>query len=301
MRPSHVRVPWLVPLVLFLSSCAQAGSTGQSIDPSSTGPVREASINPSVVASPSGPASDERLVSIGDRSLFLGCEGEGSPIVLLESGLGGDHHTWERVMPEIASTTTVCTYDRAGLVQSDPGPEPRSAATAVDDLEALLTAALLEPPYVLVGFSYGGIITQLYAATHPDEIAGIVLVDSNSPDEVEQFEQHLTPEQIETDRAFALDNPEHIDVYEGFEEVQAAGALPNVPLVVITAGLSDGWPPGWDPEVFDALRAAQQTELATRTDQGTQLIAEESHHDVPSQQPEIIVTAIGDVLDAVGD
>jgi len=253
------------------------------------------------MASASAPAIAERMVSIGDRSLFLRCGGEGSPIVLLESGLGGDHNTWERVLPEIASKTTVCTYDRAGLIRSDPGPEPRSAATAADDLEALLASAALEPPYVLVGFSYGGIIMQLYAATHPDAVAGMVLVESNSPNEVEQFEQHLTPEQIETDRAVALDNPEHIDVYAGFEEVQAAGALPNVPLVVITAGLTEGWPPGWDPGVFDALRAAQQAELAALTDMGTQVIADRSHHDVPSQQPEIIVTAIGDVLDAIAD
>jgi pimeloyl-ACP methyl ester carboxylesterase len=221
--------------------------------------------------------------------------------VLLESGLGGDHHTWEQVLPEIAQSTKVCTYDRAGIVRSDPAPGPRSAATAVDDLDALLAAADVEGPYVLVGFSYGGIIAQLFAASHPDAVAGMVLVESNHPREAEQFEAELTPEQIETDRAYALDNPEHLDVYAGFEEVQEAGALPDVPLVVITAGRSEGWPPGWDPEVFDALRAAQQADLATFTGHGTQVIAERSHHSVPSEQPEVVLDAVRTVLDAASE
>jgi pimeloyl-ACP methyl ester carboxylesterase len=282
-------------IAFVLSGCASSepGDASAIPTPSADNPTPS-----SVVATASETAGDAGLVSIGDRSLFLQCEGTGSPVVLFESGLGGDHRTWERILPEIASSTTACTYDRAGIMPSDPAPGARSAATAVDDLDALLAVANVEPPYVLVGFSYGGIISQLFAATFPDDVAGIVLVESNHPREAEQFEAELTPEQIEEDRAFALDNPEHLDVFAGFEEVQEAGALPNVPLVVITAGLSEGWPPGWDPEVFDALRAAQQAELATLTDHGTQVIAERSHHHVPSEQPETIVDAVRDVLDA---
>ena len=96
-----------------------------------------------------------------------------------------------------------------------------------------------------------------------------------------------------------LDNSEELDPYASFEEAQAAGDLPDVPMIVITAGRSEGWPPDWDPETFDALRAAQQADLVTCVTNGCQLTAEDSAHQVPSQQPEIIVTAVESVLSAV--
>jgi pimeloyl-ACP methyl ester carboxylesterase len=154
---------------------------------------------------------------------------------------------------------------------------------------------------VLVGFSFGGAIAQLFAATNPDEVEGIVLVESNHPLEAAQFEEHLTPAQIAEDRAAVLQNPEQMDVVAGLDQVQAAGALPNVPLVVVTAGISEGWPPGWDAETFDALRAAQQADLATLTDSGSQIIAATSGHHVPSQEPQTIVAAVEQVLDSIGD
>jgi pimeloyl-ACP methyl ester carboxylesterase len=226
--------------------------------------------------------------------------GEGAPTVILESGMSGDHRTWARVQPQLAAASRVCVYDRAGIGESDEAEGTRTAADAVDDLAALLEAAAIEPPYVLVGFSFGGLITQLFASTHPDAVAGLVLVESNHPLEQEQFEPHLTPEQIDVDRGFALDNPEGMDPFVSFEELQAAGPLPDVPLVVVTAGISEGWPPGWDAETFDELRAAQQADLATFTRQGRQVIAEESTHHVPSRQPSIIMEAVESVLAEVG-
>ena len=204
-------------------------------------------------------------------------------------------------MPALAASTRVCTYDRAGIGDSHTVTGTRTASDAVDDLAVLLESAAIEGPYVLVGFSFGGAIAQLYAATYPDEVAGIVLVESTHPLEAVQFAEHLTPAQIEEDRAAALGNPEQMDVFAGLDEVQAAGSLPNVPLVVVTAGISEGWPPGWDAETFDALRAAQQADLATFTEDGSQVIAATSGHHVPSQEPETIVAAVEQVLGSIAD
>jgi pimeloyl-ACP methyl ester carboxylesterase len=281
LRPEWRHTAWRVPLA---GRCVTVASASRHIN-RALGLVTS-----------SEPGSGGQLVEIGGRSLWLECMGEGAPTVILESGLGGDHRTWNQVQPQLAAASRVCVYDRAGIADSDEAPGTRTAGDAVDDLAALLDAAAIEPPYVLVGFSFGGAITQLFASTHPDAVGGLVLVESNHPLEAEQFEAHLTPDQIEIDRGFALDNPERMDPFASFEELQAAGPLPDVPLVVVTAGISEGWPPGWDADTFDALRAAQQADLATFTPQGRQVIAEESTHHVPSQQPSIIVEAVEAVL-----
>lgn len=293
-------------VTVLLAACAGPSVITPSQLPESTDKVATtasaAATQPaSVAASAPEAAADEHLVSIGDRSLWVECEGEGAPTIILESGLGGDHRTWERVQPSLAAASRVCTYDRAGIASSSPVTGTRTASDAVDDLAALLEAAAIDGPYVLVGFSFGGAIAQLYAATYPDDVAGIVLVESNHPLEVVQFAEHLTPAQIDEDRTAMLGNPEHMDAFVGLDEVHAAGALPNVPLVVVTAGISEGWPPGWDAETFDALRAAQQADLATLTDHGTQVIAATSGHHVPSQEPQTIVAAVEQVLGSIAD
>ena len=240
------------------------------------------------------------MVDIGGRKLHLQCDGSGSPTVILEAGLTGDHRTWDEVFTDVVPSTRVCSYDRANIDPSDPAPTPRTARDMVTDLHTLLTKAHEKGPYVLVGFSFGGLVTQLYASTHPDDVAGLVLVESNHPDEVEQFEAELTKAQIAADHRETDANDEGADVYSSFAEVQAARSIPDRPLVVITAGRPEAWPPGWDPEVFDRLRARQQKDLVGLTSHGTQLIAKNSGHDVPLSQPGLVVEAIERVLSEVG-
>ena len=307
MRSSRIARSLTALLAYGLTACAGSSTPAPSAGaPTASAP--EASPSSSIQVSPSvGPSTTFTpqaggLIDIGNgRSLWLECSGTGSPTVLLESGLGGDHRTWELVQPRLAESGRVCTYDRAGIGESDPATTPRTAADTVEDLELLLEAADIEPPYVLVGFSIGGAIAQLYSATHPEDIAGLVLVESNHPDEVEQFEAHLTPAQVAEDRAEVMNNPEGFDPFTSLEQLQAAGPQPDVPLVVVTAGISEGWPPGWDAAMFDALRADQQADLVTLTSQGTQVIADNSRHHVPSEQPGVIVEAVATVLRTIAE
>lgn len=238
----------------------------------------------------------DTLVDVGGRKLHLECDGSGSPTVILEAGLTGDHRTWDQILPEVASKTRVCAYDRANIDPSEPAPTPRTARDMVADLHALVGAGKLEPPYLLVGFSFGGLVSQLYASTYPDDVAGLVLVESNHPDEIDQFEAELTPTQIKKDREEANANPEGIDLFASFKQAQAAPGLPDRPLIVITAGKAEGWPPGWDAEVFNRLRAAQQKDLVGRVSDGAQMIAKQSGHEVPASDPQIIVKGIENVL-----
>ena len=105
----------------------------------------------------------------GDR-LYLHCIGRGSPVVVLEAGGGGDRRGWDAVQPELARTTRVCSYDRAGLAFSDAASKRATATQKANDLHDLLLAADVDGPYVLVGHSYGGMLVRVYAARYPDDV-----------------------------------------------------------------------------------------------------------------------------------
>lgn len=122
-------------------------------------------------------------IEVGGRRLHLCSTGEGSPTVVLDSGLPGTCLSWWHVQPEVAKFARVVSYDRAGLGWSDPGPEPRTTERIVAELRELLAAANLPGPYVLVGHSFSGFTARLFAARYPDEVAGLVLVDPIYPRE----------------------------------------------------------------------------------------------------------------------
>lgn len=122
-----------------------------------------------------------RPVRLSDgRTLNLYCEGAGAPTVVMESGLGSAAWTWHTVQDEIARRTRVCVYDRAGYFRRSTPARARDAGSEAEDLAALVKAASLPGPYLLVGHSYGGYIVRLFAYRHPREVAGMVLVDPSS-------------------------------------------------------------------------------------------------------------------------
>ena len=129
-------------------------------------------------------AQAEQLVDVDHgRRLNLYCVGQGSPTVIFDAGLGGNTASWDTVQPVIAEHTRSCSYDRAGLGFSDPATRPGTSANAVDDLQHLLSAAGIKPPYILVGHSAGGLDMRLYAYGHAADVVGMVLVDPSAEDE----------------------------------------------------------------------------------------------------------------------
>jgi pimeloyl-ACP methyl ester carboxylesterase len=142
--------------------------------------VRLAGAGDASVESPPDPPG--KLVDIGGYRLHVNCTGKGNPTVVLEAGSGDFSVDWGLVQPEVARFTRVCSYDRAASAWSDPGPTPRTMKQEVYELHALLRKAGIKGPYVLVGHSYGGLLTRLYARQYPREVAGMVLVDSTDPD-----------------------------------------------------------------------------------------------------------------------
>jgi pimeloyl-ACP methyl ester carboxylesterase len=138
-----------------------------------------------------------QLVDVSGHRLHLHCVGQGSPTVVLDAGLGAFSLDWGAVQPRIATSTRVCAYDRAGLGWSEPGPLPRSPQQFANELHLLLTKAGVEGPYVLVVHSISGKTARLFASQHPNDVAGMVLIDARH----ESVDEHLTPEQIAAEGA----------------------------------------------------------------------------------------------------
>lgn len=121
-----------------------------------------------------------RLIDVGGYRMHLDCRGEGAPTVVMDAGLGGSSLDWSLVQGDLALTAQVCTYDRAGMGWSEVSPTPRTPKHIADELHLLLTNAGLSGPYVLVGHSLAGKTVRMFATAHPDEVAGMVLVDARS-------------------------------------------------------------------------------------------------------------------------
>lgn len=284
-----------------------------------------------------------QLVDVGGYKLHIHCVGQGSPTVILEAGMGDYSLTWAYVQPEIAKSTRVCSYDRATLGWSEASPYPRTANPQVEELHKLLVNANIQGPYVLVGHSLGGMLVRMYAHNYPDEVIGMVLVDSmheartiRNPELVKAIQgmtrQFRVFAFLSSSGIMAL-APQNIpnpgipeDAYEqyqaitattkGFETLLAesnaaeessteARALHmtnfgDMPLIVLSAGHGQAIPSFTDAEnqqLWEELQI-EQSELVSLSSEGKQIVAEQSGHYIQLDQPELVIDAIRDVVDA---
>jgi pimeloyl-ACP methyl ester carboxylesterase len=253
------------------------------------------------------------MVDVGGYWLYLYCTGVGSPTVILEAGLEGDHITWKEVQPEVAQFTRVCSYDRAGLARSDYGPTPRDAKNSAADLHTLLTKAGISAPYVLVGHSFGGLLIRRFAFDYPGEVEGLVFVDSLHEDWWEDALALLPPAgpddsaRLVSFRGYLTDgwrNPsgnfEAMDIPAVVEQVRETGDFGAMPIVVLTAEVFDILRGGLPPELENALAALfhddLQGRLATLSTAGRQEVIMDSGHNMPRKKPQAVVAAIRGVV-----
>ena len=282
-------------------------------------------------SSASKPASDNfaGLIDIGTgRKMYLECSGSGNPTVILESGYRNDADIWSAefepgmspVFSQVARFTRVCAYDRPGtfldpdhLGRSTTVPMPRTARDLVSDLHMLLQTAHVPAPYVFAAHSFGGIFARLYANTYPKEVVGMVLVDALS----EKVRTGLTPEQwkLYVDFGFTKPTPglekykdiETLDVNASLDQMEKAAnaeALRPMPLFVLTQGQPFDLSP-WQPLPADfpgALNKAWHTSqdaLATLAPNAKHKIATKSSHYIQAQEPQLVIDAIKQVVEAV--
>ncbi|HSF83113.1 MAG TPA: alpha/beta hydrolase, partial [Anaerolineales bacterium] len=148
-----------------------------------------------------------QLVDVGGYKMHINCTGQGSPTVILAAGSLEYSLFWALVQPEVAGFTRVCAYDRAGYGWSESSPRPRTAIIMVEELHTLLTNGKIEGPYVLVGHSLGGMMMRVYAQKYPDEVTGLVLVDSIHEEQIfrlPEIQKRLLQEGVRQFRMLAL-------------------------------------------------------------------------------------------------
>jgi len=267
-----------------------------------------------------------QMIDVGGYRLHLNCMGAGSPTVVIDSGLGDWSATWSNaVQPQAAATTRVCTYDRAGMGFSEPGPLPRTAARFAEELHTLLQRADIPGPYVVSGHSSGGFTARVFAAAYPSEVVGVLLIDSTTPGPGAQADARTStgwlsiatlPSRVGLSRLLAgpLDlkagmAPENANAYvansvtprsaqtgldefvgmsQGAAEADAVKSFGALPLIVLSRAPNRDL--DWDRKQTDLLKLSSNSE---------QLFADRSGHNIQMDQPEAAVNAIVQMVQRV--
>jgi pimeloyl-ACP methyl ester carboxylesterase len=271
---------------------------------------------------------------VGGFKMHIDCTGEGSPTVILDSGLGDTYLSWLKVQPQVAKFTRVCSYDRAGLGYSESSSQPRTSKVIATELHALLQAAGIAPRYVLVGHSLGGFDVRLYASLYPSDVAGMVLVDSSHPAQFDrlppgikemqadwkrkaEFTEYTMPfgiprllGQCDEDPVFraaacnwhtAAEAVAELESFsaESAAQTAATGSLGDIPLLVISHDPNKplgSLPAGIAKPVNEAWERMQE-ELAHLSTQGTQVIATGSSHAVQWDRPDVVIEGVRIVME----
>jgi pimeloyl-ACP methyl ester carboxylesterase len=324
--PRRRRSPIAGVVGLAVLAAAVACSSTPSTDGAAPGGTSPGSPAPQSATTGPGPVEERRIALPDGREIYLRCQGSGSPTVLFESGYHDSSDLWSEtdatppVPPDDAFTqvsrlTRACAYDRPGTLRytdgtsgvtdrSSPVAMPRTAADVVTDLHDVLAAAGETGPYVLVAHSLGGLFARLYAQTHPDDVAGIVFVDS-FPIEIPAlfgskwpaYRDVLNGAGSQPDPAF-----EQIDVDASITEVHEATPLdPAIPMLVLTKTEPFGGLPteleGFTAEDLEQAWGEGAASLVALGTQTPHWFVTGSDHYVQVHQPDLVAAAALVVLD----
>lgn len=264
-------------------------------------------------------AQEVRLIDVGDHQLEVRLTGEGNPAVVIMTGAGDLYTTWNTIADSIAQEATVIQYDRAGYGNSEGGSLPRTVAQEAAELRALLKAAKIKRPYVLVGHSLGTFHALEYARRYPTHVAGVVVIDPPPetwlkgdvfPELLEMFraapnqmragaEQARQGGDVKTAAFLESVASEHESLStEEALEARSGRGLDDIPLIAIAAGVVNPQF-GEEAAAYQEYWADQTRQLAERVANGRYIFAAESRHHVHLDSPELVVGAIRELLKQV--
>ncbi|KAA0085394.1 alpha/beta hydrolase [Mycolicibacterium sp. P9-64] len=270
------------------------------------------------------------LVDLGNgRNLFLNCQGEGTPTVFVIPGKGSYADAWNATIPPgdpirsspydlideakpgmspvsaqplVAKTTRICTYDRPntrpdGTDRSTPVAQPHTVQSDVDDVVNLIAAAHLPTPMVFVAHSYGGLVLDLLARTHPDLVSGMVFTEPTSEflRSVGRPDQNAT---FNTDAQTAAPGEEAVLADDAFDSIAAAPPLPRVPAIVLSADKFPA-PSALKPDNYTQAQVHQANDLLAAALGTTNVIVPGTGHNQMLYEPQAIADEIVTVVDDV--
>jgi pimeloyl-ACP methyl ester carboxylesterase len=255
-----------------------------------------------------GASAPEQRIAVGAYQVQAAEQGSGRYTVIFESGFGTGLESWRKVAPEVAKLAHVMSYSRAGHGSSDPRPEPRSILESSRELDQLVAAAGLTPPFILVGHSYGGLLARAFALRHPEQVAGMVLVDP--------ADERFNPALRRLDAARAADDDRQFNAlvpakfraeYDALKPVLDQGALPpplngklpDVPVVVLTSVQQLAKPEFFLQSVEAvAVKRDLHADFLRQFSEGSQVLTLRSGHNIQQEEPELVIEAVRKVMAA---
>ena len=236
------------------------------------------------------PVSQDTLVD--GRWVQCAVQGQGRPVVVFESGLGADLTAWEKVFSAVANFATAFAYSRPGYGSSEWASTPRTGDVVVEELRATLRKRGLAPPYLLVGHSLGGLYLQLFARLYPDEVVGLVLVDSSHPT------QRAGPRPPQTFWGMLVNlymtgtrGREYEALNATGQQVLAAPPFVGKPVTLLSAGK--------DPSSDDRSPPQLRRRDLARLYPGSRQVWVATGHNIQKLRPEVVIDAIREMVTPV--
>jgi pimeloyl-ACP methyl ester carboxylesterase len=227
-------------------------------------------------------------VDVGGYELDWMCRGVGSPVVVAEAGYdSAGTDTWFDLLGPVSEISRICTYDRAGTGTSAARPDGLHVTSLLqaEELHRLLEGAGIEPPYVIVGHSYGGFVSRLFAAKYAAETAGLVLIDSSHEDEIEPYRRYYG----DSPQGDWVDGGDHVDIDATAAALRrTARDFGDLPLAVVKAGR-------YEDVLSVRLWSRTQADLATLSSNSLFVQATGGHF-VMNDDPQVVLVAIGAVV-----
>lgn len=307
----------LAVALLSMAACSIDASNQPSPTAEGSEGMAETSTSASPASTPAAPttaateavirptADVDQLVHVGDGRLHVRCVGAGESTVVLIAGFNDGGDNWGRITPALSGHARVCSYARFGTGASDPPTTPQTFATSARDLHTLLDEIGEPGPFVVLGHSYGGAQAVTFAATYPDEVDGLVLVDATPTTwaaascAVPADGSEAAAAFVErcADPAFPTDNPEQLDEAAGFAEVAAIDTVGSLPLSVVTAAEHPF--PGLDPveaaRLDDVWNQGQQHWMSLSS--VAQLVTvDDTGHYIQLDRPDAVIAEIQKLL-----
>ncbi|TDL82414.1 alpha/beta fold hydrolase [Peribacillus frigoritolerans] len=233
--------------------------------------------------------SKEMYIKVFGFQMFANIVGEkqDKPTVVMDAGYGDYSKGWNSIISEVSMLTEVIVYDRAGLGRSQPSSNPRNSREMVKELNELLYKLNIMPPYILVGHSFGGVNARLFASKYPDDVCGLLLVDSTPEDYRERFLPTMSEEFQEAYNKQFVHEGNYEEFMQSLNQLKEDQKKLNIPLTVLSAGKKNHYSPKsqdlWNTMQEELLQISTISEF---------MIAEDSTHYIQNDEPALVVEAI---------